>query len=68
QKDLPETLLSRKRLVNGKGKMVIFRMPKHGENDTNRTGSTKQRSGLWNHLIWSWEQKDMSVCLPGTHL
>ena len=41
QKDLPETLLSRKGLVKGKGKMVIFRMLKHSENEGNRTGSTR---------------------------
>ena len=53
QKDSPETLLSRKGLVNGKGKMVIFTVSNHSENETNRTGTTRRRSGLWNHLIWS---------------
>ena len=47
--------LSQRGLIKGKGIMVIFRMLTHGENDTNRTGSTKRRSGLWYHLIWSWE-------------
>ena len=65
QKDSLETLLSRKGLVNGKGKMVIFGISKHGENDTNRMGSTKRRSGLWNHLIWSCGKKDMKVFCQG---
>ena len=30
RKDLPETVLSRRGLFTGKGKMVIFRMFKHG--------------------------------------
>ena len=38
-------------LIKCKGKMVIFRMLTHGENDSIGTGSRKQRSGLWNHLI-----------------
>ena len=38
----------------GKGKMVIFRMLKHNENDTNRTGSMKRRRGRWIHLIRSY--------------
>ena len=41
-------------LNKGRGKMFIFRMSKHGENDSIRTSSTKQRSGLWNHLILSY--------------
>ena len=46
--------LSRRGLNKGKGIMVIFRILKHGENGSIRTGSTKRRSGLWNHLIWSY--------------
>ena len=61
RKDSPEKILSRRGLIRGKGKMVIFTMLTHGENDTNRTGSTRQRSGIWNHLIWSLEQKVTAV-------
>ena len=68
QKESPKNVLSRRGLIKCKGKMVIFRMLTHGENDTNRTGSTRRRSGLWNHLIWSWEQKVVIFFLPGTHL
>ena len=50
---IAENVLSRRGLNKGRGKMVILRMSKHGENDSIRTGSTKRRSGLWNHLIWS---------------
>ena len=50
----PENILSRRGLNKGKGIMVIFSMLKHGESMTNRTGSTKQRSGLWIRLIWSY--------------
>ena len=38
-------------LFTCKGKKVISRILTHGESDTNRTGSTRRRSGLWNHLI-----------------
>ena len=38
----------------GKGIRVIFRMPKHGENDSIGMDTTKQRSGLWIHVIWSY--------------
>ena len=41
RKDLPETVLSRRGLFTCKGKMVIFRMCKHGESDSIITGSTK---------------------------
>ena len=50
RKESPEILLSRKGLVNGKGKMVIFTVSNHSENETNITVSTKRRSGLWNHV------------------
>ena len=40
--------------IKRKGKMVIFRMPKHGENDTNRTGSTKRCRERWFHRNWSY--------------
>ena len=39
--ELPEIILSRTGLNKGKGIMVIFRMLKHGENGSIRTGSTK---------------------------
>ena len=55
-------------VIKGREKMVIFSMPKHNESDTNRKGSTKRRSRLWNHLIWSYEQKDMSYRRSGTFL
>jgi hypothetical protein len=55
RKELPETVLSRRGLFTGKGKMVIFTMPKQYENDTNMTGSTRRRSGLWNDLDRSCE-------------
>ena len=48
-----EKVLSRRGLIYCKGKMVIFTVSNHSENETNRTGSTKRRRGLWNHLIWS---------------
>ena len=41
RKDLPENVLSRRGLIKGRGKMVIFSMPKHNESDTNIKGSTK---------------------------
>ena len=41
QKDLPETLLSRKGMVNGKGKMVIFSMSNHSENGIKSLGSKR---------------------------
>ena len=41
-------------LNKGRGKMVIFIMSKHCENGSIGTGSTKRRSGLWIHLIWSY--------------
>ena len=39
RKNLPETFPYRRGLNKGRGKMVIFRMLQHGENDANRTGS-----------------------------
>ena len=51
--ELLEIVLSRRGLNKGNGIMVIFRMLKHGESGSIRMGSTKQRRGLWNHLIWS---------------
>ena len=59
RKESPENVLSQRGLNKGKGIMVIFRMLTHGESMTNRTGSTKQRSRLWNHLIWSYDLKVM---------
>lgn len=41
-------------LFRGKVKMAIFRMQTHNENDTIMTGSTRQRSGVWNHLDKSY--------------
>ena len=41
-------------LIRGKGIKVISSMSNHTENGGNRTGSTKRRSRLWNHLIWSY--------------
>ena len=41
-------------LKTARGKMIIFRMLKQGENGSIRTGLTKRRSGLWVHLIWSY--------------
>ena len=38
-----------------KGKKVIFTVSNHSESVTNRTGSTKQRSGLWIHLKRSYD-------------
>ena len=38
-----------KRLFRGKGKMTIFRMRTHNENDNIMTSSTRRRRGLWNH-------------------
>ena len=54
QNESPETVLSRRGLIKRKGKMVILRMLTHGESDTNRTVLMKRKSGLWNHLIWSY--------------
>ena len=55
-------------LNKGRGKMVIFRMSKHGENDSIGTGSMKRGCGLWNHLIWSCEQKVIARRSSGTNL
>ena len=41
-------------LFTRKGKKFIFTVSNHSESMTNRTGSTKRRSGLWIHLIWSY--------------
>jgi hypothetical protein len=41
-------------LFVGKDKMVIFTVSKQHENDINRTGSKRRRSGLWNHLDRSY--------------
>ena len=54
QKDSPEIILSRRGLNKGKGIMVIFTVSNHIESTTNRTGSMKQRSERWSHLIWSY--------------
>ena len=54
RKGSPKIVLSRRELIKGRGKMGIFSMPKHNENDTNRKGTTKQRSEHWFHLIWSY--------------
>ena len=68
RKESPETVLSRRGLNKGRGKKVIFTVSNHSENETNRTGSMKQRSGLWNHLIWSYEQKVVRCLSSGTIL
>ena len=39
-----ENVLSRRGLIRGKGKKVIFIV----------SSSIIRRSGLWNHLIWSY--------------
>lgn len=54
QKDLPETVLSRRGCLRARTKWPFFRMPKHNESDTNIKGSIRRRSRLWNHLIWSY--------------
>ena len=54
RKDSPENVLSRRGLIEGRGKMVILSMPKHNESDTNRKGSMKRRSGHWIHFKWSY--------------
>ena len=41
RKDLSENVLSQRGLIKGRGKMVIFSMPKHNDSDTNRKGSPK---------------------------
>ena len=41
RKGSPENVLSRRGLNKGRGKMVIFIMSKHGENDFIRMGSIK---------------------------
>ena len=53
-KESSEIILSQRGLIKGRGKMVIFTVLNHSENGTNRMGLTKQRSGFWNHLIWSY--------------
>ena len=54
RKDSPEIVLSRRGLNKGKGIKVIFIVPNHSENMTNRTGTTKRRSGRWIHLKRSY--------------
>ena len=54
RKESPENVLSRRGLIKGIDKTVIFSMPKHNDSDTNRKGSMKQRSERWFHLIWSY--------------
>ena len=44
QKDSSEKILSRRGLIRGKGKMVIFSMSNHSENGTKSSGSTRRRS------------------------
>ena len=51
---LPETVLSRKGLFTDKGKVVIFTVATHSENDGNGTGSTRQRRGRWIYLDRSY--------------
>jgi hypothetical protein len=41
-------------LFTAKGKMVISIVGPHSENDSNRTGSSRRRSGLWIHLDLSY--------------
>ena len=64
----PEKFLSRRGLIKRKGKMVIFTVSNHSENKTNRTGSTKQRRGLWVHLKRGCEQKVIARRSLGTNL
>ena len=52
RKESPENVLSRRGLNKGKGIKVIFKVSNHSENETNITGLTRRRNGLWNHLIW----------------
>ena len=63
-----ENVLSRRGLNKVNGIMVIFTVSTHSESDTNIQGSKRRRSRLWNHLIWSYEQKVMIVFLLGTYL
>ena len=41
-------------LFTGRGKIVIFSVSKHYDNDTNLTGLRRRRSGIWNHLNRSY--------------
>ena len=63
-----ENVLSRRGLNKGKGIMIIFMVSNHSESMTNKTGSMKQRSERWFHLIWSYGLKVVDVFLPGTYL
>ena len=54
RKESPERVRSRRGLIRGKEKMVIFRMLKHSENGGNRMGSTRRRRGRWIHLDQSY--------------
>ena len=55
RKESLENVLSRRGMIKCNVKMVIFKMSKHIENGSIGTGSTKQRSGRWIHLIRSYE-------------
>ena len=55
RKDLPETVLSRRGLIRGKGKMVIFIVVPPSENVTNRKITTRQRREHWFHLDRSYD-------------
>ena len=65
RKDLPETVLSRRRLFTVKGKMVIFTVWKHNEHDTNGKSSTNREHERWNHLDRSYERKVVDVHFLG---
>ena len=52
----------------GKGKMVILRMLKHGENGGNRTVSMRRRCGRWIHLNRSYGWKVVKGWSSGTFL
>ena len=54
RKESPERVLSRRGLIRGKGKMVIFRMLKHSENGTNGTGLTNKEHGILNNVNQSY--------------
>ena len=54
RKESPENVLSQRGLNKGKGIKVIFKVSNHSKNETNRKSSTRRRSRLWNHLIWSY--------------
>ena len=54
QNETQENVLSRRGMNKGTGIKVILTVSNHSESVTNRTGSMKQISGRWFHLIWSY--------------